>query len=302
MISAEPNLSGNNETDLKLLCFGFGYTARALAVDLQRAGWGVVGTCREAEEIKGQGTHEGVSVHEFNRHHPLPRDVFAHVTHVLVSVPPDEDGDSVIDMHKKDLVTMAGLQWVGYLSTTGVYGDRDGNWVDEESPLRPSGDRGRRRVVAEDDWCALWKCLGVPIHIFRLAGIYGPGRSVLDTVRSGKAKKILKPGQVFSRIHVADIVRVLRASMARPRPGAIYNVCDDEPAPSQDVMDYACSLLETEPPPAVSLEKATLSEIARSFYDDNKRVCNRRIKEELSVALEFPDYRKGLDSLLRGEG
>jgi len=219
---------------------------------------------------------------------------------MLVSVSPDEDGDPVLDMHGKELAGMAGLQWLGYLSTTGVYGDRDGGWVDEESPLRPSGERGRRRAAAEDGWRALWEASGVPVHIFRLAGIYGPGRSALDTVRSGKAKKVIKPGQVFSRIHIADLVRVLRASINRPWPGAVYNVCDDEPAPPQEVTDFACSLLGVEPPPPVPFEKAELSEMARSFYGDNKRVGNQRIKKELGVVLEFPDYRKGLDAIFRG--
>ena len=164
---------------------------------------------------------------------------------------------------------------------------------------RPSGERGRRRAAAEDGWRALWEASGVPVHIFRLAGIYGPGRSALDTMRSGKAKRVFKPGQVFSRIHIADLVRVLRASMNRPRPGAVYNVCDDEPAPPQEVTDFACSLLGVEPPPPVPFEQAELSEMARSFYGDNKRVGNERIKKELGVVLEFPDYRKGLDAIFR---
>lgn len=286
----------------KLFCFGFGYTARALAEDLKPAGWEVVGSCRDRTEIEDQGAPEGVTVHEFNRRRPLADDIFAGVTHVLVSVPPDEDGDPVLDMHGGELAAMAGLQWLGYLSTTGVYGDRDGGWVDEESPLNPSGEKGRRRAAAEDGWRALGEASGVPVHIFRLAGIYGPGRSALDTVRSGKAKKVIKPGQVFSRIHIADLVRVLRASINRPQPGAVYNVCDDEPAPPQLVTDFACSLLGVEPPPPVPFEKAELSEMARGFYGDNKRVGNQRIKKELGVVLEFPDYRKGLDAIFHNGG
>ena len=286
----------------KLLCLGFGAAARTLAEGLKGAGWEVAGTCRDMAEAEGQHALKNVPVHEFNRYRPLAGDVFAGVTHMLSSVPPDEDGDPVLDMHGKELAAMPELQWVGYLSTTGVYGDRGGVSVDEESPLNPSGERGRRRAVAEDGWRALWQASGVPVHIFRLAGIYGPGRSALDMVRSGRAKKVIKPGQVFSRIHIADLVRVLRASMDRPRPDTVYNVCDDEPAPPQDVTDYACSLLGVEPPPPVSLEEAELSEMARSFYDDNKRVSNTLIKKELNVTLEFPDYRKGLDAIFRNGG
>src|SRR5262249_20681584 len=161
-----------------------------------------------------------------------------------------------------------------YLSTTGVYGDRGGGMVDEASALLPTGPRGRARVAAEQGWLALHRDHGVPVHIFRLAGIYGPGRNALTTVRSGQARRIVKPGQVFSRIHVDDIAAVLRASMSRPRPGAIYNVCDDDPAPPQDVIALACELLNVPPPPEIPYADAepTMSEMARSFYTDNKRV------------------------------
>jgi nucleoside-diphosphate-sugar epimerase len=194
--------------------------------------------------------------------------------------------------HAADLAALRPA-WVGYLSTTGVYGDRAGGWVDEASALTPAGERGRRRVAAE----AGWRALGLPLHIFRLAGIYGPGRSALDSVRAGKAQRIDKPGQVFSRIHVDDIAAVLDASIARPYPGAIYNVCDDDPAPPQDVIAYACALLGRAPPPLVPFDQAALSPMARSFYGESKRVSNRRIKDELGVRLRFPDYRAGLDAL-----
>ena len=308
---SDPIFSGTRETVSRLLCFGFSATARALTEELlrdsQEAGWEVIGTCRDMAKTEGRNTLDGVTVHEFNRHRPLAWDVFAGVTHILSSVPPDEDGDPVLDMHGQELADMSGLQWVGYLSTTGVYGDCEGGWVDEESPPNPSGERGRRRVAAEDGWRALRKSSGLPVHIFRLAGIYGPGRSALDTVRSGRAKKVIKPSQLFSRIHIADLVRVLRASINRPLsddafPGVVYNVCDDEPAPSQDVTDYACSLLGVSPPPPVPFEKAELSEMARSFYADNKQVSNERIKKELGVTLEFPDYRKGLDAIFSNSG
>ncbi|MCZ6764549.1 MAG: NAD-dependent epimerase/dehydratase family protein, partial [Alphaproteobacteria bacterium] len=188
-------------------------------------------------------------------------------------------------------------------STTGVYGDRAGDWVDETSPLKPTGARGRARVKAEAAWREAGDAHGLPVHIFRLAGIYGPGRNALETVRAGTARRVVKPGQLFARIHVDDIVSVLRASIDRPRPGAIYNVCDDEPAPAQDVVAYACRLLGVMPPPEEPFEKAvasgSLSDMAQSFYADNRRVANRLIKEELGVRLAYPSYREGLDALVR---
>jgi len=207
----------------------------------------------------------------------------------------------VLDLHGPDIASRRELAWIGYLSTTGVYGDRQGGWVDEESALRPTGERGRRRVAAEAGWRALGQRAGLPAHVFRLAGIYGPGRSAFDALRAGRAQRIEKPGHVFSRIHVADIVQVLHASMARPRAGAIYNLCDDDPAAPADVIAHAAALLGVAPPPIVPFAEAKLSEMARSFYDDNKRVRNDRIKQELGVRLTYPDYRAGLAAILAAE-
>jgi nucleoside-diphosphate-sugar epimerase len=180
-----------------------------------------------------------------------------------------------------------------------VYGDRAGGWVDEASECRPVNERSRNRLAAERAWLAWGARVGVPVHVFRLAGIYGPGRSALDTVRAGRAQRIIKAGQVFSRIHVADIVAVLRASIDRPSGGAVYNVCDDEAAPPQDVVAHACGLLGVTPPPEVPIAEAELSPMARSFYGESKRVRNERIKSELGVRLAYPDYRAGLAALLR---
>jgi nucleoside-diphosphate-sugar epimerase len=217
-------------------------------------------------------------------------------------VPPDEIGDPVLDCHGAAVAAIAGLRWVGYLSTTGVYGDCGGAWVDEATEPRPAGERGRRRLQAEEGWLALHRSAHLPLHIFRLAGIYGPGRSPLDAVRAGTARRIDKPGHVFSRIHVDDLAAVLRASMARPDPGAIYNLCDDAPAAPGEVIAHAAALLGVAPPPIVEFAAATLSPMARSFYDDNKRVCNRRIKTALGVTLRYPSYREGLAAILAEEG
>jgi nucleoside-diphosphate-sugar epimerase len=286
-----------------LFCFGLGYSALALAKELQAEGWRIAGTCREEARRAVLGGL-GIETWIFDRERSLlgAERALGACTHVLSSVPPDGLGDPVIDGAGVALAGRRDLHWVGYLSTTGVYGNRDGAWVDEESALLPTGERGQRRIAAEDAWRRLWQEAGLPVHIFRLAGIYGPGRSAFDTLRAGRAHRIDKPGQVFSRIHVADIVQALRASMSRPRGGAIYNLCDDDPAPPAEVIAYAAGLLGVDPPPLVSLEAAGLSDRARSFYEDSKRVRNDRIKQELGLTLAYPDYRAGLAAILKGEG
>jgi len=280
----------------KLFCFGLGYSALALAETLLAEGWGVAGTCRAAEK-QADFARRGVEALLFESDRPLVESAFEGVTHVLQSIPPGAEGDPVLPMHGAMLARRRQIRWFGYLSTTGVYGDRGGDWVEEHDDLQPTGERGRRRVAAEVGWSRLLYAEGLPLHVFRLAGIYGPGRSALDSLRAGTAKRVIKPGQVFSRIHVADIVQVLRASMARPNAGAVYNVCDDDPAPPWEVVEYAAELLGIPAPPAVPFEQAELSDMARSFYDDNKRVRNDRIKRELGVQLMYPSYREGLRAL-----
>jgi nucleoside-diphosphate-sugar epimerase len=274
-----------------LFCFGLGYTARALARSLRAEHWSVAGTSRD-------GAAACDPTIPFDGRQALPRDALDNVTHILVSIPPDEDGDPVLRYCSAELIARGRrLAWVGYLSTTGVYGDHGGGWVDEDTPRAPLSDRARRRVAAEDGWLALQRDHGVPVHVFRLAGIYGPGRNQAEAVLDGSAKRIIKQNQVFSRIHVDDIVGVLRASMARPDPGRIYNVADDEPAPPQDVVAFAANLLGRPVPPEVAFEEAELSPMARSFYNESKRVSNRRIKQELGCELRYPTYREGLTAL-----
>jgi nucleoside-diphosphate-sugar epimerase len=280
-----------------LFCFGLGYSARVLAHRLAASGWSVTGTCRSADR-RTRLHAAGFSAVLFDRDRPVDAAVLDGITHLLVSVPPDAAGDTVLEMHGHDIAVLPALSWLGYLSTTGVYGDRGGGWVDEAAPLLPTGERGRRRVAAEQGWLDLWRDRGVPVHIFRLAAIYGSGRSAFDDLRGGTARRVDKPGQVFSRIHVADLANVLIASIERPRPGAVYNVCDDDPAPPAEVVAHAAALLGVEPPPLEPLDAAGLSPMARSFYDDNKRVANRLIKTELGVALRYPDYRTGLAAIL----
>lgn len=283
-----------------LFCFGLGYTASAFSQRLMAQGWSVRGTSR-SEAKRAELAEQGIAAWTFDRDRPLgdPAAALDGVSYILSSVPPDAAGDPVLDHHGTDIAALsARLQWVGYLSTTGVYGNRDGGLVDEKSDRRPATVRGERRVAAEDGWCGLWRDHGVPAHLFRLAGIYGPGRNALVTVAKGEARRIVKPGQIFSRIHVDDISATLEASMARPNPGAAYNLCDDEAAPPQDVVTYACGLLGVDAPPEVPFEEADLSDTARSFYGENKRVSNHRIKHELGVTLTYPDYRTGLEAML----
>ena len=287
----------------RLFCFGLGYSAMALARRLIGKRWRVAGTCRTPEKAEKLRA-EGIEPFLFDRGKPLadPAGALAGTTHLLSSVPPDAQGDPVLDHHASDLVRLEGLRWTGYLSTTGVYGDRGGEWVDERGALHPAGPRGRARVNAEEGWLKLG-LVGQKVHLFRLAGIYGPGRSALDSVRAGTARRVVKPGQVFSRIHVEDIATVLEASIADPEANAVYNVCDDEPAPPQDVIAYAAALLGREAPPEIpyAVASKTMSEMARSFYAESKRVSNRRMKDALGVKLAYPDYRAGLRALLDAE-
>ncbi len=277
-----------------LLCFGFGFSARALAARLDRREWKVSATSRDAE---------GIAAIEAQGFHGLLFDstlqIGPDVTHLLISAPPGEHGDPVLRLFQAQLQELSkSLKWVGYLSTTGVYGDRGGDWVDEDSPLEPTTARGQRRLEAERSWLRLHREFSLPVHLFRLAGIYGPGRNQLLTVRDGSARRIIKPGQIFSRIHVEDIAGVIAASIAKPHPGRAYNVCDDEPCPPQEVVAYAAGLLGLPLPPEIPFEEAELSPMAKSFYAESKRVSNRRIKAELNHRLIYPNYREGLRALL----
>jgi len=273
-----------------LLSLGHGYSASALARLLIAQGWRVIGTTRDLVRARAMQA-DGVEP----LHWPVPSlaPALAQATHVLQSMAPDAEGDPVLVRHAAELAA-ARPAWVGYLSTTGVYGDHQGAWVDEETALAPSTARGVARVRAE----AGWQAQGLPLHIFRLAGIYGPGRGPFEKVRNGTARRIVKPGQLFSRIHVDDIAQVIAASIARPDPGAVYNVCDDDPAPPEDVLAHAAQLLGLPPPPEEDWATADMTPMARSFYAESKRVRNDRIKRDLGVRLIHSDYRSGLGALL----
>ena len=280
--------------DKTLISFGHGYVAQALGQALLADGWQVFGTTRDASRADALA-NTGVTPLLWSDEGAI-RAAMGQASHLLASAAPGPQGDPVLAAFGPTIAAAAPrLRWVGYLSTTGVYGDHQGAWVDEDTPLTPSTARGQARVLAEAEWQAL---TALPLHIFRLAGIYGPGRGPFAKLRAGTAQRIVKPGQVFSRIHRDDIVRVLRASMAHPNPGRMYNLCDDDPAPPQDVIGHAAQLLGLPMPPEIAFDQADLGPMARSFYAESKRVSNARIKQELGVSLAYPTYRQGLASLL----
>ncbi|MGH7088172.1 MAG: SDR family oxidoreductase [Stellaceae bacterium] len=283
----------------RLFCFGLGYSAAALARKVRGLGWSVAGTSRENESCAALAAL-GYDMCRFSRTYPL-RDssALAGTTHLLLGIPPDDAGDPVETLCGTALASPE-LQWAGYLSTTAVYGDRGGDWVDELTPSAPSSERGRRRLAAEEAWRRIMSQCGMPLHVFRLAGIYGPGRSAFDQVRAG-APRIAKLNQVFSRIHVEDLAEALFASMAQPTPGALYNICDDEPASQSEVVAHAARLLGRTPTPELPFAEAPLSEMARSFFTENKRVRNARMKAQLGIRLRYPTYREGLAAILAAE-
>ena len=279
-----------------LLSFGHGFSAQALSRLLVPQDWRVIGTTRSEDKAVAL-MNSGVEPRIWPGADMAP--ALNAATHILISAAPDEDGDPVLAKLETEITKRAGqFEWVGYLSTTGVYGDHQGDWVDENSPLTPATQRGIARVKAEAAWAAI---PDLPLHIFRLAGIYGPGRGPFAKVRSGTARRIIKEGQVFSRTHVADIARILQASIQQPNPGAAYNVCDDDPAPPEDVIAYAAKLLGMPIPTAEDFATAEMTAMARSFYAESKKVRNDRIKDELGVELLYPDYRSGLKSLFAQE-
>ena len=279
-----------------LLSFGHGYSARALSRILLPQDWRIIGTTRD-ESKAVQLMNDGIEPRIWPGADMIP--ALNSATHLLISAPPDDAGDPVLAALYDEIIARAGqFEWVGYLSTTGVYGDHNGDWVDEATPLTPATKRGIARVEAEAAWAAI---PNIQLHIFRLAGIYGPGRGPFAKVRAGTARQIIKDNQVFSRTHVADIARVLAASIKNPNPGAIYNVCDDNPAPPQDVIGYAADLLGLKIPPAEDFATAKMTPMARSFYAESKKVRNERIKNELGIELLYPDYKSGLKALLAHE-
>lgn len=283
-----------------LFCFGLGYTCRRLAQRLLKQGWRVSGTTRSGETAAAL-RQEGIEAWLFggDAEDTLDKTAFADVTHIIASIPPGAEGDPALSGPPDWVSSAPLLRWVGYLSTPAVYGDRGGAFVHEDDEPNPGSRRGERRLAAERAWVSAFEKTDVSVQVFRLSGIYGPGRSAIDQLRGGTARIIDKPGQVFNRIHVDDIGTILMASMQRPSHGRIYNVADDEACPSGDVISYAAGLLGVEPPEPIPFDSAELSPMARSFYSECKRLDTSRIKSELGVELAYPTYREGLQSILQ---
>lgn len=277
-----------------LLSIGHGYTAQALARQLS-PDWRIIGTSRSSE------------INQISGIEPLIwpgadlSNALLSATHLLISVSPNESGDPVLNALSNEIAAASNLHWIGYLSTTAVYGDHGGDWVDETTPTNPTTSRGKWREAAEIEWLSFAKKQSLTLQIFRLAGIYGPMRGPFTKVRNGTARRIIKPNQLFSRIHVDDIAQTLVGSMAHPNAGAIYNVCDDLAAPPEDVIAYAANLLGLPVPPAEDWDSAQMTPMARSFYQESKKVRNDRIKSELGMVLRYPNYKSGLDALCEAE-
>lgn len=285
---------------MRLFVFGYGYTARALARRLAPKGWRVFASVRDPSAI-GPLAAEGVIGVAAGDADGLA-DALAGTTALLITAPPDVAGCPGLQALVPQVARAEAFpDWTGYLSTTGVYGDRRGSWVFETSRLAAQSLEGARRVAAERDWQEVGQGMGLTVQVFRLPGIYGPGRSAFDRLRSGAARRIAAPGQVFSRIHVDDLAAGLEASIARPRAGGVYNLCDDEPAANSEVVAYAAGLLGMDPPPEVPLDAAALSPAAQRFYAESKRVSNARAKAELGWLPEYPTYREGLAAILAAE-
>lgn len=286
-----------------LFCFGLGYCAGYLANDLILRGWHVAGTSMRAigsARLQARG-YDGF-VFDGRTHSPEVAEALQSASHILLSIPPDAEGDPALRIFAEDIAASASVRWIGYLSTIGVYGDANGGWVDEDTPALPLSDRGQRRLAAENAWRDLGKRTNKTVMVFRLPGIYGPGRSTLDDLRAGEARRIVKPGQVFNRIHVEDIAASIAAGIDKPHPDRVYNVTDDEPGPPQDVVAFGASLLGLAAPPDIDFATAQLSPMARSFYSESKRVSNARLIKELGVTLKYPTYRDGIAAIYKAGG
>jgi nucleoside-diphosphate-sugar epimerase len=280
--------------------FGMGYSAHASARAIHRLtdpGIQIFGTTRSAEKAQTLWL-EKVRAEVFDGTRPGPTlpQALLQATSVVHSIAPGADGDVVLAHHASDLARSTALEWICYYSTVGVYGNFDGAWIDESAPCRPGNPRSQWRIAAENAWRAFAAERGLPLLVLRLAGIYGPGRSSFDRLRAGTARRIVKPGQVFNRIHVDDIGRVT-ALAARQKLSGIFNLADDEPAPPEDLVTRAAALAGLPPPPEVPYDRADMTEMARSFYADNKRVSNAAIKKALGIELLYPTYREGLRSI-----
>lgn len=283
---------------MNLFCFGIGHAAETLVRlhgERFRSVAGTVRTLAKANRLRTLGIN--AIVYSGGAAGPLVSAALEDAEALLVSAPPDEAGDPMLRQLGPELAAARNLGIVIYLSTVGVYGDHGGSWVDETTPVAPLGERGRRRVAAEEAWTAFGRERGIAVQLHRLAGIYGPRSNAIDDLRAGTARRIVKPGQVFNRIHVEDVAGAALAGLKRRDTTGPFNVCDDEPSPPQDVIIHAARLIGRPPPPETPFERAELSEMGRSFYAESKRCRNDRLKSALHYRLRYPTYRDGLRAI-----
>lgn len=271
----------------KFLFFGYGYVAKNFSNELAKSNF--IGTTRKPS---------GSQFIKFDESTKINKDILYAHTHILISIPPNENEDLVLYHHTQDLIKHPNLKWIGYLSSTGIYGDKKGAWVNENSKCAPTEPTNIQRFKAEQSWLKLYSSNGLPVHIFRLSGIYGPGRNMIESVKKGTAKRIDLPGQYFSRIHVADITNILQASINLPNHGNIYNCADDYPCPSKEILEYVCDELRLPYPVLLNIEDADLSPMAKRFYASNRRVLNDKIKNELNVNLTYSTFKEGYANFL----
>lgn len=283
----------------KLLIFGLGYTAKAVAKLVHKIGWYVVGTSRQVSIHSNNEFQSNLKIIDFD--YTAVNQAFSSTSHILVSTPPDKEGNDPVLKKFRSLISnyAYNLKWIGYLSTTGVYGDHQGAWVDESTPVKLENATSKSRFQSEVNWLSFGNELNIATQVFRLAGIYGPERNLLRQLQNGTAKNIYKKGQVFSRIHVDDIANIVVNSMLNPEQNEIYNVCDDLPASTNEVIEYAAKLLNIPAPARIDIEDNKLSEKLKEFYNSNKKVKNNKIKTTFGINLIYPTYQEGLKSMYK---
>jgi dTDP-4-dehydrorhamnose reductase len=275
-----------------LLIFGYGYTASNIAKNLDKTEWIINSTSRSKTADKW------CNIVNFNDKNKII-EILKQASHILISIPPNSKGDLTIKYFEQISLDQTNIKWIGYLSSTSVYGDHKGAWVDEQTKANPLTQRGKNRLLAEKQWLKFGKKHKIAVNIFRLSGIYGIDRNALTQIKNKTARSIYKEGQVFSRIHVFDIANTIIAAMHKAPLGQseIFNISDDHPCSTIEVNNYAAQLLKTDAPEIIDFRNARLTEMAKEFYIDNKRVCNKKVKEKLGISLQFPTYKEGLQSI-----
>ena len=277
-----------------LLIFGYGYTANYLNKIIESDFDNIFVTSREPSKINKNLIAQTVN---FNDSSSILSNSENNITHIICSIPPDLNGDPAFLKFHKNLKKLSSLKWIGYLSATSVYGDHDGKFVDENSELKSNNQRGLNRILAEEQWLKFCDENNILLNIFRIAGIYGPGRNIFERIKNNEYKLVIKPNHFFSRIYIIDLIHCIREAMLRCEYTEIYNVSDDLPSNIQDVVKYICDKIEIEQPDIINFEKLE-NEMTRSFYKDNKKVNNRLIKKKFNISLKFPTYREGYDEII----